>query len=107
DMCSVAWFMTTANNTRADNAAAYNALIAPGTQANALERAYASAHGRAISNYTAMNSALSNVTLNTKFPDSDLGNQLAAIALLLKVRGPLGMNRQVFFVSTGGYDTHG
>jgi len=101
------WIMDTANNTLADNAAAYNALIAPGTQANALERAYASAHGRAISNYTAMNSALSNVTLNTKFPDSDLGNQLAAIALLLKVRGPLGMNRQVFFVSTGGYDTHG
>lgn len=101
------WIMDNVDGTFADNASAYNALIAPGTQANALERAYASAHGRAINNYTAMNSALNGVTLNTKFPDSDLGNQLAAIALLLKVRGPLGMNRQVFFVSAGAYDTHG
>ena len=101
------WIMDTAASTLADNATAYNALIAAGTQANALERAYANAHGRAISNYTALNGALSGLTLATKFPDSDLGNQLAAIALLLKVHGSLGMNRQVFFVSAGAYDTHG
>jgi uncharacterized protein (DUF1501 family) len=35
-----------------------------------------------------------------------LGNQLKQVAQILKVRGNLGLNRQIFFVSQGGYDTH-
>jgi uncharacterized protein (DUF1501 family) len=97
------WIMDTASNTLADNAAAYNALIARVRgRARACVR-----HHDAPSAAAGDGQRAHNVTLDTKFPDSDLGNQLAAIALLLKVRGPLGMNRQVFFVSTGGYDTHG
>jgi uncharacterized protein (DUF1501 family) len=41
------------------------------------------------------------------FPDTDLGNQLAAVAMLIKVRQQLGMSRQIYFVSAGNYDTHG
>lgn len=86
--------------------AAYDALRAAGTQANVLERAYADASNRAIANATLLNAAMDGIRLATPFPDTDLGNQLAATALLIKVRASLGMSRQVFFVSVGSYDTH-
>lgn len=44
--------------------------------------------------------------LATQFPDSGLGRQLEQVARLIKVRTQLGMRRQVFFCSTGGFDTH-
>jgi uncharacterized protein (DUF1501 family) len=90
-----------------DGVAAYNALIASGTQAHVLERAFADSATRSIANSTLINTALNGVTLTTSFPDTDLGNQLAAVAMLIKVRAALGMSRQVYFVSTGNYDTHG
>lgn len=40
------------------------------------------------------------------FPNSTLGNQLKQVARLIKKRGDLGVNRQVFFCSIGGFDTH-
>jgi len=94
-------------NVVADDQAAYNALIASGTQTHVLERAFADSATRSIANSTLINGALNGVTLATPFPDTDLGNQLAAVAMLIKVRAALGMSRQVFFVSTGNYDTHG
>ena len=87
-------------------AAAWDALHAAGTQANVLERAHATTTNRALANAALINAAMNRVRLDTHFPDTDLGNQLAAVALLLKVRATLGMSRQVFFVATGGYDTH-
>ena len=91
----------------AGRTAAYDALRAGGTQANMLERAYADASNRAIANAALINAAMVGTRLATPFPDSDLGNQLAAVALMIKVRASLGMSRQVFFVSVGNYDTHG
>lgn len=90
------------------NQAAYNALIAPGTQANALERAFAAATSKSIGNYQLIDSALGSTppTWTTPFPDSDLGGQLQMVARLIGARGALGMNRQVFFVSASNYDTH-
>jgi uncharacterized protein (DUF1501 family) len=90
-----------------DSVAAYNALIASGTQTHVLERAFADSATRTIANSTLINTALNGVTLTTPFPDTDLGNQLAAVAMLIKVRAALGMSRQVYFVSVGNYDTHG
>lgn len=94
--------------TQALNQAAYNALIAPGTQVNALERAYASATSHSIANYQLLDTALgaSAPAWTTPFPASDLGGQLQMVARLINARGALGMNRQIFFVSTGNYDTH-
>lgn len=40
------------------------------------------------------------------FPNSTLGNQLKQVARLIKKRGELGINRQVFFCQVGGFDTH-
>jgi uncharacterized protein (DUF1501 family) len=94
-------------NVVANDVAAYNALIASGTQAHVLERAYADAATHTIANSTLINGALGGATLTTAFPDTDLGNQLAAVAMLIKVRAALGMSRQIYFVAVSNYDTHG
>ncbi len=45
-------------------------------------------------------------TLNTQFPNTSLGNQLKQAAKLMSLAPQLGVNRQVFFASLGGFDTH-
>jgi uncharacterized protein (DUF1501 family) len=40
------------------------------------------------------------------FPNTSLGNQLKQIAKIIKLKDSLGMKRQVFFCSLGGFDTH-
>jgi uncharacterized protein (DUF1501 family) len=44
--------------------------------------------------------------LNTQFPQSSLGGQLQQVAQIIQVRAALGLPRQIFFVSSGGFDTH-
>jgi uncharacterized protein (DUF1501 family) len=39
-------------------------------------------------------------------PRTSLGNQLEQIAKVISVRNELGMKRQIFFCSLGGFDTH-
>ena len=43
---------------------------------------------------------------STVFPQNRLGRQLELVAQMIALRGALGVNRQIFFVATGGYDTH-
>jgi uncharacterized protein (DUF1501 family) len=48
-------------------------------------------------------------TLTTVFPNTSLGNQLKQVAKIMKLNQTapqLGLNRQVFFCSLGGFDTH-
>lgn len=45
-------------------------------------------------------------TLATVFPNSGLANQLRQVARIISVRAALGLQRQIFFVSIGGFDTH-
>lgn len=48
-------------------------------------------------------------TLTTVFPDTDLGSQLLQVAKVMKLNlntAELSLNRQIFYVETGGYDTH-
>ncbi|HSV32569.1 MAG TPA: DUF1501 domain-containing protein [Pyrinomonadaceae bacterium] len=45
-------------------------------------------------------------SLTAIFPNTQLGNQLKQVAKLIKLRDTLGMKRQIFFCSLGGYDTH-
>ena len=44
--------------------------------------------------------------LATVFPNSGLANQLKQVAQIISVRAALGLQRQIFFVSIGGFDTH-
>lgn len=46
-------------------------------------------------------------TIGTAFPGTSLGAQLLQVAKIIKLRSSTGMNRQVFFCSLGGFDTHG
>ncbi|MBO9662344.1 DUF1501 domain-containing protein [Dokdonella sp.] len=100
-----AWFLEGDN---AAGAAAWDALIEPGTQAHLLERAYAGSVRRSIDNYRIIADALGEPpTWTTPFPaDNELAAQLQMVARLIGARSALGMHRQVFYVSVGGYDTH-
>lgn len=40
------------------------------------------------------------------FPGTPLGQQLQQIAQIISVQSKLGVNRQIFFCSIGGFDTH-
>ena len=74
---------------------------------NLFETEFAKITNRAITNNGILSSALSGVTINTAFPaNSDLGAQLQVIAQIIAARMTLGMRRQIFFCSVGGYDTH-
>ena len=44
--------------------------------------------------------------LATTFPDSDLGESLNMVARMIQARDDLGVNNQMFFIITGGWDTH-
>lgn len=44
--------------------------------------------------------------LTATFPATGLGNQLKQVAKLIKIKDTLGMKRQIFFCSLGGFDTH-
>jgi uncharacterized protein (DUF1501 family) len=44
--------------------------------------------------------------LATAFPTSGVGSQLKQVAQIISVRSALGLQRQIFFVSIGGFDTH-
>lgn len=59
-----------------------------------------------IDNISTLNQALNGVTLTTPFPGSGLGNQLRQIAQIIKARASIGLQRQIFFASIGGFDTH-
>lgn len=44
--------------------------------------------------------------ITTVFPPGQLGTQLASVAKLIASRDQLDMQRQVFFVAAGGFDSH-
>ena len=74
---------------------------------NVHARSLAFVHKRSIELETSVNQALSSLPdLQTPFPDSRLGRQLNIIARLLAVKDEFEMRRQIFYATTGGFDTH-
>lgn len=51
--------------------------------------------------------ATGNPGFSVQFPQTPIGQQLKEVARLIGLRNTLGTSRQVFFVSLGGFDTHG
>ena len=85
---------------------ALRALLALDTSST-LVGATSSITGAGIDDTNTLNTALASLpTLQTVFPTSSLGAQLQQIARIIGARGALGMNRQIFFASLGGFDTH-
>ncbi|GAA0705914.1 DUF1501 domain-containing protein [Dokdonella soli] len=96
--------------------AAFDSLRTAGTQANALERTYAATLKHSIDTASIISAALAppTPTFASFFPTPtgyDIDSQLQTVARLIwaaynNVAGYSGLKRQVFFVTTGGYDTH-
>ncbi|PHR61433.1 MAG: hypothetical protein COA43_03545 [Robiginitomaculum sp.] len=62
---------------------------------------------RAAESNTIFSEALENApTLQTVFPNTRIGQQLRDIANTINIKNALGVGRQVFFASLGGFDTH-
>jgi len=74
---------------------------------NLFERDIADINGRAFSSNELYSSALENATpITTEFPSNFTSAQLRAVANSINISNELGMQRQVFFVGMGGFDTH-
>ena len=73
------------------------------------ERGYADVQRRAVETIDLVQGALDDPgrqRVTTVFPQSQLGNQLRTVAEMIAARDTLQMERQIFFVATGGFDTH-
>lgn len=71
------------------------------------ERGFAEVQQRAVATADLVGDALTNApALNTVFPQSQLGNQMRTVAQMIAVRDEMQMERQVFFVAAGGFDSH-
>jgi uncharacterized protein (DUF1501 family) len=71
------------------------------------ERGFADVQQRAINAADVVTAAIGSAPpINAVFPQSQLGVQLQTVARLIAVRDRLQMKRQIFFVATGGFDTH-
>jgi uncharacterized protein (DUF1501 family) len=61
----------------------------------------------AITDAAALSTALARATpTKTTFPTTSIGSQLKQVAQIIQVHADLGMSRQIFFCSLGGFDTH-
>ena len=87
------------------NGSSYRTLLGF-DQGTTLVKASTDTTSAALTADAALNAA-GNPSIGT-FPSTSLGNQLAQIAKLLKIKASLGFGtgRQIFFCSVGGFDTH-
>ncbi|MEM9171053.1 MAG: DUF1501 domain-containing protein [Pseudomonadota bacterium] len=77
------------------------------TRANLFSRDFLSTRNLALTANETLAAALATgVDPTTTFPDSGLGQQLSIVSRIISRQATLGARRQVFFVSTGGFDTH-
>jgi len=71
------------------------------------EQDYARMTDRSVRYGSFVNDAMKGVTLSTGFPSGNpLAVQLEAVARMIAARSALGVRRQVFLVSLGGFDNH-
>lgn len=75
--------------------------------ANLMEDAFADLSNKSIIEADTINTALAGTSAFPTIPNSGLGEQLRTVAKMIQAQGPLGITRQIFFVATGGFDTHG
>lgn len=78
------------------------------SRAHLFEQAFVDTLKGSIETQRLFNDAINNTpALATVFPQTGLGEELATVAKLIAARTALGIRRQAFFVSIGGFDTHG
>ncbi len=91
-----------------DNArmAALQSLLTFDTGLSLIQSASATTSNALQDGKTLATAIASNKPLVTVFPNSGLGGQLKQVAQIIQARAALGLPRQIFFVSIGGFDTH-
>lgn len=73
----------------------------------AMVHAANSVTGQAVQYSVVLSEALKNIPpLQTTFPNNYLAQQLQQVAQVISARAALGVSRQIFFCSYGGFDTH-
>ena len=89
-----------------NNGSSYRTLLGF-DQGTTLIKASTDTTSAALTADAALNAA-GNPALTATFPTTSLGNQLAQIAKLIKIKATLGLanGRQIFFCTLGGFDTH-
>ena len=74
------------------------------------ERGFAAIQSRAVEAADTVSTAITNAEnsgiITTTFPNSPLGRQLSTVANLIASRVELNMQRQIFLVGIGGFDSH-
>jgi len=101
---ALAGFNTTAASTARLNAV--TSLLTTETGVSLVQAAN-DTMSQSMSDATALASALAKGTvLKTVFPTTSIGAQLKQVAQIIQVQSTLGMRRQIFFCSLGGFDTH-
>jgi uncharacterized protein (DUF1501 family) len=74
---------------------------------SALKTDYATANARSIEYGAFVEDALKNSQSVVDFdPENELASQMEIVSRLIRARDALGVKRQVFFVSLGGFDSH-
>jgi uncharacterized protein (DUF1501 family) len=81
-------------------------IITNDQRANLFEKEHAKIVARSIDTSDAMRNALNGITLPAPPAGNNLAQQLQTVARIIAARSTLGMQRQVFYVSMGGFDTH-
>lgn len=78
------------------------------TSTQVLESEYAAVTRRSMDTEAMITAAVTNAPVFTTVFDTtnSLANQLLMVAKMIAARGSLGVNRQVFMVSLGGFDLH-
>jgi uncharacterized protein (DUF1501 family) len=85
---------------------AVNAIVTR-SSAHVLENECAAVTRRSIELEGTVNAALAGVTLRTAFQSNNpLARQMRVVARMIGANATLGVKRQVFFVSLGGFDNH-
>jgi uncharacterized protein (DUF1501 family) len=85
---------------------AVNAIVTK-TSSHVLESECTAVTRRSIELEATVNAALGGVSLTTAFPSGNtLARQMRVVARLIGANATLGVKRQVFFVSIGGFDNH-
>lgn len=86
--------------------AAFEDVIAMG-QPTPLQRTANQLHSSAFDNSALLSTILkANPAPATVFPSTGIGRQLRMVSRLIRSRAALGMKRQMYFCSLGGFDTH-
>ena len=97
---------STGNTLNVSRASAQNNVLNL-KEANLFEAAFGAGTVGAVSDSSLLTSILTSApTIQTKFPTTTVGSQLNMIAKLISAAPQLGLKRQIFFASLGGWDLH-